>query len=221
LGKYSLNELPPRVVILGGTGQAKVVRPIIEHYGARIVAVFDDTPDLPSPFADVEIHRGKAAFREWITKQASLDEIGFCVAIGNPHGRVRLNFNEMLASEGLTPITIAHPTAVIAADATIGEGSQILAGAIIAAEAKLGRQCIVNCNALVEHEAILDDAVEIAPAATVLGLTRIGVNTMVGAGATVLSRLTIGSDVRIGAGAVIGENVADGAIMQGPTPRAL
>lgn len=208
-------------MLWGGTGQAKVVRPIIEHYGSRVVAVFDDTPDLASPFSDVEIYRGKIGFREWITKQKSRDEIGFCVAIGNPHGRVRLNFHEMLSSEGLSPITIAHPTAVIANDAIIGEGSQILAGAIIASEAKVGRQCIINCNSLVEHETILDDAVEIAPAATVLGLTRVGVNTMVGAGATVLSRLRIGNDVTIGAGAVVGEDIADGEVVKGTTTRAL
>ena len=221
MGRYSLNKIPPRVLLWGGTGQAKAVRPIIEHYGARVVAVFDDTPGLPSPFPDVEIYRGKAAFREWIAQQESRDDLGFCVAIGNPHGRIRLNFHDMLSGEGLTPVTIAHPAAVIADDAVIGEGSQILAGAIIAAEAKLGRQCIVNCNSLVEHETILDDAVEIAPAATVLGLTRIGLNTIVGAGATVLSRLKIGNDVRIGAGAVVGEDIADGEVVAGATNRAL
>jgi sugar O-acyltransferase (sialic acid O-acetyltransferase NeuD family) len=221
LTKYTLNKLPPKVLIWGGTGQAKAVRPIIEHYGARVVAVFDDTPDLPSPFSDVEIHRGKAAFRHWIANQAERNEIGFCVAIGNPHGRVRLDFHEMLSNEGLTPVTIAHPTAVIARDTIIGAGSQILAGAIIATEAKLGRQCIINCNALIEHETTLDDAVEVAPAATVLGLTRVGVNTMVGAGATVLSRLTIGNDVKIGAGAVVGEDIPDGEFVKGLSTRAL
>jgi sugar O-acyltransferase (sialic acid O-acetyltransferase NeuD family) len=219
--KYSINKLPPRVLLWGGTGQAKAVRPIIEYYGSKIIAVFDDTPGLPSPFADVEIYQGKEAFFDWIAKQPSRDEIGFCIAIGNPHGRIRLRFNEMLSAEGLTPITFAHPTASIAPDAVIGEGSQILAGAIIASEANLGRQCIVNCNALVEHEAILDDAVEIAPAATVLGLTHVGVNTMVGAGATVLSRLRIGADVTVGAGAVVFADVGDGEVVKGATNRAL
>jgi|SRR5215471_10162900 len=221
LTKYSLNQLPPRVIVWGGTGQAKAVRPIIEHYGARVIAVFDDTPDLPSPFADVEIYRGKTAFPDWIAQQVSRDDLGFCIAIGNPHGRVRLMFHEMLSREGLTPITIAHPAAVIANDAQVGAGSQILAGAIIASEARVGRQCIINCNSLVEHETILDDAVEIAPAATVLGLTRVGVNTMVGAGATVLSRLKIGNDVKIGAGAVVAGDVADGEVVGGGTGRAL
>lgn len=218
---YRLNELPPKVILWGGTGQAKVVRPIIEHCGSRVIAVFDDTANLPSPFSDVEIYHGKDEFCKWIEKQKNRAEIGFCVAIGNPHGRIRLRFHEMLTEAGLTPATIAHPTAWIADDVIIGEGSQILAGAIIASDAQLGRQCIINCNALVDHETILDEAVEIAPAATVLGLTRIGVNTLVGANATVLSRLRIGDDVTIGAGAVVAGDVGDKEIVQGATARAL
>ena len=215
-----VNELPPRVILWGGTGQAKAVRPIIEYFGAKVIAVFDDTPNLRPPFPDVELHLGRAAFPNWIETQQR-EGLGFCIAIGNPHGRVRLSLHEMLINEGLAPVTIAHPTACIAENAEVGAGSQIMAGAIIAAEARLGRQCIVNSLALVEHEANLDDAVEIAPSATVLGLTQIGINTMVGASATVLSRLTIGSDVMIGAGAVVASDLKDKEIIHGPTKRPL
>jgi len=215
-----VNELPSRVILWGGTGQAKAVRPIIEYFGARVIAVFDDTPNLSPPFSDIELHLGRKAFPDWIEKQQR-DGLGFCIAIGNPHGRVRLTLHEMLVNEGLAPVTIAHPTAWIAANAEIGVGSQILAGAIIGAEARLGRQCIVNSHALVEHEASLSDAVEIAPSATVLGLTQIGVNTLVGASATILSRLTIGSDVMIGAGAIISTDIRDKEIIHGQTKRPL
>lgn len=215
-----INEFPPKVILWGGTGQAKVVRPIIEYYGSKVVAVFDDTPDLKPPFRDVELHCGYDGFRKWIVNQRR-EEIGFCVAIGNPHGRVRLKLHDFLVDEGLTPVSIVHPTAWVADDAVIGPGAQILAGAIVAAEARLGRQCIINNHALVEHEAILDDAVEVAPGATVLGLTSIGVNTLVGTSATVLSRLKIGSDVTIGAGAVVSADVPDKQTVAGPTKRPL
>ena len=45
-------HLPKKVLLYGGTGQAKVVRPIIEYYGSTIDAVIDDTPDLTPPFED-------------------------------------------------------------------------------------------------------------------------------------------------------------------------
>src|SRR5882724_6658908 len=153
VANYRLNELPPKVVLWGGTGQAKAVRPIIEHLGAKVVAVFDDTPNLIPPFPDVELHCGWGAFAEWIANRRH-EEIGFCIAIGNPHGRVRLKLHDKLIEEGLTPVTIAHPRAWIAENAEVGAGSQILAGAIVATAARLGRQCLIGSNALVEHEAI-------------------------------------------------------------------
>ena len=39
-----------RVILWGGTGQAKVMRPVLERAGAKVIAVCDDTTDLPPPF---------------------------------------------------------------------------------------------------------------------------------------------------------------------------
>ena len=203
-----LNELPPKVILWGGTGQAKVVRPIIEYYGARVTAVFDDTPSLEPPFSDVDLYCGYEEFQKWIGSQ-NRGEIGFCITIGNPHGRVRLRLHDMLIEAGLQPITIAHPMAWIADNATIGSGSQILVGAIVAPEAKIGRQCIINTKASVDHEDVLEDGVEVAPGATLCGLVYAGVNAWICAGATVLPRIKIGADAIVGAGAVVIRDVPD------------
>jgi sugar O-acyltransferase (sialic acid O-acetyltransferase NeuD family) len=212
--KNEINKLPPKIILWGGTGQAKVVRPIIEYYGSKVAAVFDDTPNLEPPFPDVELHCGYEGFRKWVEHERR-EDLGFCISIGNPHGRVRLRLHDLLASEGLSPISIAHPTAWIAKNAVIGQGAQILAGAIIGAEARLGRQCIVNTKASVDHEDVLEDGVEIAPGATLCGLVHAGVNAWVCAGATVLPRIRIGADARVGAGAVVTRDVPDGVIVVG------
>lgn len=215
-----VNKLPPEVILWGGTGQAKVVRPIIEHYGAKVVAVFDDTPGLAAPFDDVPLYTGWAGFQKWLQGRAGAGETGFCVAIGNPHGRVRLSLHERLTAAGLKAVTIAHPTAWIADNAVIGEGAQILAGAIVLNETRLGRQCIINTKASVDHENILDDGVEIAPGATLCGCIRVGTAAWVCAGATVLPRVKIGADAIIGAGAVVTKDVAAGVTVLGVPAKA-
>ena len=215
-----INKLPPKVILWGGTGQAKVVRPIVEHYGSKVVAVFDDNRDLQPPFPDVDLHHGQGGFRQWIQNQRR-EEIGFAITIGNPHGRVRLRLHDLLVAEGLTPISIAHPTAWIADNAVIGAGAQILAGAIVGAEARLGKECIINTRASVDHEDVLDDGVEIAPGAVLCGLVHAGVNAWVCAGATVLPRINIGADARVGAGAVVTRDVPDGVIVVGVPARVL
>jgi sugar O-acyltransferase (sialic acid O-acetyltransferase NeuD family) len=197
-----LNLLPPKIILWGGTGQAKVVRPIIEHYGSKVVAVFDDTPNLPPPFPDVPLHLGREGFHRWITTQ-NRAELGFCITIGNPHGRVRLKFHDLLITEGLRPISIAHPTAYIAKNAVVGPGAQIMAGAIIAAEARLGRQVIINTKASADHEDVLEDGTELAPGVTLCGLVTRKTNAWVCAGATVLPRLTIGEDAVVGPGSLV------------------
>lgn len=213
-----INEPPAEVILWGGTGQAKVVRPIFHRLGARVIAVFDDTPSLAPPFADVPLYHG-SEFAGWRARHPG--QIGFCVAIGNPHGRVRIRIHERLAAEGLVPTTIAHPTAFIEDNATIGEGSQLMAGAFVGAEARLGRQCIINTKASVDHEDVLADGVEIAPGATLCGLVHIGVNGWVCAGATVLPRIRIGEDAIVGAGAVVTKHVADGTKVVGVPARPM
>lgn len=215
-----VNRLRPEILLWGGTGQAKVVRPIIEHWGASVVAVFDDTPDLSPPFPDVPLYCGWAGFQRWISDQ-DRTQMGFCIAIGNPHGSVRLRLAKHLEAEGLAPTTIVHPAAWVAANAQIGVGCQILAGAIVGAEARLGRQCIINTKASVDHECILADGVEIAPGATLCGLVEIGATATVYAGATIAPRIRIGERAVVRAGAVVVRNVAEGAVVAGVPARPI
>ncbi len=194
--------LPPRVVLWGGTGQAKVVRPIVEHWGSRVVAVFDDTRGLPAPFPDVPLYEGWPGFEAWLREHDHRDT-GFCVAIGNPHGRARLRLHGQLLGAGLVAVNVVHPGAWIADNAVVGEGVQIMAGSIVGAEARIGRQCIINTRASVDHECILDDGVEVAPGATLCGSVVVKAHGWICAGATVLPRVTVGEDAIVGAGAVV------------------
>jgi len=209
-----LNKFPKQVILWGGTGQAKVVRPIVDYYGSKVVAVFDDTQGLKSPFPDVEIFYGWEGFMKWIKDQKRI-EVGFCITIGNPHGRVRIKYHERLSAEGLKPVTLAHPHSWIAENTKIGEGSQIMAGAIIQPEAVIGRQCIINTCASVDHEDVLDDGVEVAPGATLCGAVHCGTNSWICVGAKVLPRIKIGADAIVGAGAVVTKDVPPGTTVIG------
>ena len=207
-----LNKIPSKICLWGAIGQAKGIREVIGHYGSEIITVFEENPDLPSPFPNVPIYYGWDQFLDWIKGQDKSD-MGFCIGITN--GKVRLELHEKLTKMDLKPATIAHPSAVIAKDAIIGEGSQIMAGAIIGPEAKIGRQCIINANASIDHDNILEDGVEIAPGATLCGLVRVGKCAWVGAGATVLPMVKIGQGALVGAGSVVNKDVPEGTTVVG------
>lgn len=220
LRAHELNKIPEKVILWGGTGQAKVVRPILEHYGAKVVAVFDETPGLASPFPDVPIFQGWNGFVQW-KAESKPGTVGFCVSIGNPHGRVRLSLQERLCAEGLEPLTFAHPTAYIEPNAFIGIGTQIMAGAYVGVEAHLGMQCIINTKSSVDHEDLIADGVELSPGATLCGAVKIEINGWVCAGALILPRLRIGADAIVGAGSVVTRDVGPGITVVGVPARLM
>ncbi len=199
-------KIPGKIIIWGGTGQSKLSRPIIEFYQSEVIAVFDDTPNLISPFLDIPIYNGWGQFISWL-KNKSKNEIGFCIAIGNPHARIRIDLYEKLMGIGLVPVTLIHPSAVVAESATIGSGSQIMANAVVQPDAEIGKQCIINSNCYVDHEVTLKDGVELVAGAQVMGLSCIGEYSTIGAKSVILSRLTIGGDVEIGAGCIVDKNI--------------
>ena len=72
------------VVLYGGTGQAKVVRPIIDQLGSKVVAIIDDTANIVPPFSDVEVFRGLEKFKDSKYKH-HLCKLGFVITIAIPN----------------------------------------------------------------------------------------------------------------------------------------
>lgn len=210
------SQLPEEIILYGGTGQAKVVRPIIESYGSRVVAVFDDTEGLAPTFQDVELYAGAKAIESWLEQNSQrLPQIGFSITIGNPHGAVRCSLQDLLVSLGLQAVTLIHPSAIVAEDAEISAGCQIMAGAVVAPQVKMARQCIINTRASVDHETVLEEGVEVAPGATLCGLILAREYAWICAGATVLPRIIIGKNAIVGAGAMVNQDVPDDTTVVG------
>lgn len=203
------------MIFWGATGQAKVLRDCLASTGFKLVAVFDNNPEVPSPFQDVPIFYGKEGFTFWRQGQRNLEQMGFLVAIGGDKGKDRIEIQEYLEAQGLTLLTARHPTAFIAPDAKIGIGSQILANSAICVETVLGYGCIVNTGATVDHECHLGDGVHVCPGAHLAGCVEVGRYATIYTGAVVSPRIKIGEGAIIGAGAVVIRDVPPRAVVVG------
>lgn len=201
------------IVFWGAGGHAKVLHEFIGSAGYDLVSLFDNDPEVPSPFPGVPLYRGAEEFARW--KEGTQAAAACLVAIGGSRGRARLEIQRFLEAHGLEPVVAIHPTAFVAANAVISKGSQVLAKAAVCAEAVLGEGCIVNTAASVDHETILGDGVHIAPGATLAGCVSVGAYSLIGPGAVVLPRVRIGVDCIVGAGAVVTKDVPDGKVVYG------
>jgi len=201
-------------VIWGATGQAKVVRPMVEAGRENVVvALFDNNPACVSPFPDTPLLGGWNAFERFRAKLEG--QCGFVVAIGGDRGEARCELAERLVDSGLKPLTIVHERAFLADDARVGQGCQVLAMAAVCVSAELGDFCIVNTGACVDHDCCLGRGVHVMPSATLAGEVTVGDHATIGTNATVLPRTNIGARAAVGAGAVVTRDVRPGATVVG------
>lgn len=203
------------IVFWGGTGQAKVLRECVGHLGYRLVAVFDNDPRVASPFPDVPMYHGVEGFARWREQGRPAEPVACLVAIGGDRGEARVEIQHFLQSRGVEPVTAVHPTAFVAAGASLGKGSQILANSAVCVDARLGEACIVNTAASVDHDCRLGDGVHVAPGAHLAGDVVIGDFCLIGTGASVLPGIRIGDNARVGAGAVVTADLQPGCVACG------
>jgi sugar O-acyltransferase (sialic acid O-acetyltransferase NeuD family) len=122
---------------------------------------------------------------------------------------------DRFAAAGYKFPVISHASAVIASDASLGDGAQVMAGAVVQPAAQIGRNALVNTRAVVEHDCRVGDHAHIAPGAVLCGGASVGESTHIGAGAVILVGVNVGAGAIVAAGAVVARNVAPGAFAGG------
>jgi sugar O-acyltransferase (sialic acid O-acetyltransferase NeuD family) len=197
------------IVILGCGGHGRVVADVARACG-RSVTGFLDTHTKQGQFVGgLKILGGDACLDD-ATFVAAHE---FVVAIADQQGRRRLV--TLVEEKHGVLATLVHPSAVIAPDVRIGDGTVVMAGSVVNPGAVLGSFVIVNTGATVDHDCQLADGVHIAPGAHLAGAVTCGVDAFVGLGALVIQGRRIGARAVVGAGAVVIADVPDGVTVVG------
>ena len=135
------------------------------------------------------------------------------IAIGE--ARVRRQLALLVLDRGGRLARAIHPSAVIASDVFIGEGTVIMAGVVINTGSRIGRFVVVNTGATVDHDNLIEDGVHISPGCHLAGNVICRADAFVGTGASIIPRTEIGTRAVIGAGAAVISDVPSDALAVG------
>lgn len=197
-----------KISIIGASGHGKVVADIAEKNGYDEIEFFDDDEGLD--------YCGKWPVVGPVNK-ALENENDIFIAIGKAEIRQEL----MECFRGRSFPTLIHPSAVVAEDVVIDEGSVVMAGAVINPGARLGRGVIINTCSSVDHDCDIGDFVHISVGAHLSGTVRIGKGSWIAVGASIANNVNICPWCIIGAGAVVIRSIEEAGTYVGVPAKQL
>jgi sugar O-acyltransferase (sialic acid O-acetyltransferase NeuD family) len=167
------------IIVLGAGGHAKVVIDTLKTSGATILGITDPDPETHGKNILGVPVLGSDGISAHSTGSLRLaNGIG---SIGLTQHRREIFQHYKALGYGFQQVV--HPSATVADDVTLEEGTHIMAGAVIQPGTKIGRNAIINTGASVDHDcAIADHAY-------------IGADAMIGSGAVVIGDVAPGAAV--------------------------
>ncbi len=203
--------------VYGAGGHAQVVTDALRALGHHVRRYLNDDPTRRHPATGDEV----AGIRRTGIDAFPRQDLPIAMAVGRNGERAELVW--MLEQQESPPtfVDVVHPTAVVAPDVVIGEGTVVLHGAVVQTNARIGRHVLVNTAASIDHDCRIGDYAHVSPHATLCGHVEVGEGTHIGAGAVVIPSVRIGRWCRVGAGAVVLSDVPDHATVVGNPARVL
>lgn len=196
-----------KIIIIGCGGHAKSLVDIIEREGIYTISGFVEKY-VNSEFeyrgykilgSDDEL---ESIFQNGI-KYAAVG-IGY---MGK--GTVRNKIYAKLKMIGFRLPIFIDPSAIVAKDVKIGEGTMVGKGAILNSGAVIGKMVIVNTAAILEHDCTVEDYSHVSVGAKLCGGVTVKNGCFIGAGTTVIQECHIGKNVLVGAGSLVLNNISD------------
>ena len=187
-----------KVVIIGASGHAKVIADIVIKSGDEVIGFLDDNTKLPDSIIGYPYLGTIDKYHEYA------EECCFIIGIGD--NSIRKKIAEKINVNWYTAV---HPSAQLAIDTKIGEGTAVMASAVINTSAQIGKHCIINTGAVIEHDNRICDYVHISPNTALCGTVSVGEMTHIGAGTTVKNNISICDNVVVGAGSVVVKDITE------------
>lgn len=186
------------IYLYGCGGHAKVISDILSKQRRNLAAFIDDNP--PDGLAYIHGIPVKKSSPELLT-EIDCDRSKWIVGIGN--NPIRARVVKKLESFGFSFTTAIHPSAQIAYNVEIGDGTVVMANAVINTDSVIGNHVIINTGATVDHDCVIGNYCHIAPGCRLCGQIHLEEGVFLGVGTKVIPSIHIGKYTTCGAGSVV------------------
>ena len=202
------------VLILGASGLAREVLPVLREQGREVLGILDDRhATLPRTVGGVPVLGG-------------IDDAGFypdaevLACVGPSPGRESVVGRAERA--GVTQwATVVDPSVRNPGGCPVGSGSILLAGVAITADAVLGDHVVAMPQVTITHDCLVRDFATLAAGVSLGGGVRIGRAAYLGINACVRPGVTVGAGATVGMGAVVLNDVPNDETWAGVPARVL
>lgn len=183
------------VVGAGGHGRAVAEAAVLSTEWAAIEFIDDTYPSKTSVgawpiVADTSALPGLVGKEDYVI-----------IAIG--HQATRRRLFEVVSGNGATVVSVIHPKAWVSAQAQVGAGTAVMAGAIVGTQAQVGKGAIINANATVDHDAILGDFAHIGVGVQLAGGVVVGASAWLQAGSCAGYRVKVPAEAVVAPGTAL------------------
>jgi len=204
------------VLLIGASGLAREVAPVLREAGRDLLGVLDDRhPELPRTVAGVPVLGG-------IDEVAMYPDAEVLVCVGS--GLARAAIVERMSRLGVDPdryATAIDPSVRNPGGCPVGAGSILLAGVTITADAVVGAHVVAMPGVVITHDCLVDDFATLAAGVTLGGSVRVGRGAYLGMNASVRPGTSVGPAATVGMGAVVLADVPDSETWAGVPARQL
>lgn len=180
------------IVGAGGYGRLALDVLIVGGFEASIIGFYDDAhavlPDKVRGFpvlGDIGV----------LKSMLSVEAVHVVVAITDNAARLRIA--NSIRALGARFFTAMHPAAYVSAEAVVGDGSVLAAGAVVHPDAAVGSHCYIGPRTVVDRDAVVGAGTWVSAGAVVGPGARVGVRAVLGQNSSVGRKALVGEDVEV------------------------
>jgi len=184
------------LILIGASGFGREVLWVCRRAGLAVVGFCDDAADKQSgTFAGLPL---LGAIEQAAVRFGA--GTAFHCAVGNNRDRQRLAGRALAA--GWSPVTVVDPSAIVAPDVGVGEGTFVGPLTVVSCCVRVGRFVLINQQTSIGHDSQLGDFSQVCPGACVSGQCGIGTGAILGSNAVLLPARSMGNWSVLGANAL-------------------